>query len=318
MKHQTNFAKYLRLERNASDHTINSYGRDIIQFALFILDDNAQKDENNRLIEPDWSALDINDARAFLSFCAEKELSDTTVARKISSLSSFYKFLIREQVVTKNPFKGISPARKGQKLPRVISVEDVEKLLNAPVSYWKKMALTKHINEEDADFACARDCAILEVVYSGGLRINEALSIELYDVFFDQKIFRVRGKGKKERVCVLGFPAIAALQKYQLKAKARGYDIDKGAIFRNNRGGVLTARSVQRSFKNYLREAGLSLENTPHKLRHSFATHLLDAGADLRVVQEMLGHESLSTTQIYTHVSTERLIKAYNQAHPHA
>lgn len=318
MKNQINFAKYLRLERNASDHTINSYGRDILQFALFILGDNAKKDENDKLIEPDWAKLDINDARAFLSFCAEKELSDTTVARKISSLSSFYKFLIREQVVMKNPFKGISPARKSQKLPRVISVKDVEKLLDAPTFYWKKMALTKNINEDDADFARVRDTAILEVIYSGGLRINEALSIETEDIFLDQKLLRVRGKGKKERVCVLGMPSITALQKYLLRAKSRGCDIERGAIFRNNRGGILTARSVQRSFKNYLREAGLSLENTPHKLRHSFATHLLDAGADLRVVQEMLGHESLSTTQIYTHVSTERLIKAYKQAHPHA
>jgi integrase/recombinase XerC len=180
------------------------------------------------------------------------------------------------------------------------------------------MALTKYVNEGDAAFASARDTAILEMIYSGGLRINEVLSLEYEDLHFDQKIFRVRGKGKKERACVMGAPAVIALQHYLMRAKSRGYEIKNGTLFRNNRGGTLTARSVQRSLKNYLREAGLSLENTPHKLRHSFATHLLDAGADLRIVQEMLGHESLSTTQIYTHVSTERLIKAYKQAHPHA
>ncbi len=310
MESVNDFARYLRLEKDASGHTVDNYTRDIKQF-IFFFHKNCGKD-------PDWKNLTINDARSFLADCSDRGLSKVSVRRKISSMSSFFRFMLREGKVDHNPFKGISPASTGRKLPRVMSVDEVARLLDAPSAYWKKMALTPNVKPSHAVFAAARDVAILEIIYSGGLRISEALSLELDDIDFERQVFRVRGKGKKERICVLGEPAAKALSGYVSAVREAGFECSRGAIFLNSRGGILTARSVQRNLKNYLREAGLSLENTPHKLRHSFATHLLDAGADLRVVQEMLGHESLSTTQIYTHVSTERLLKVYRSAHPHA
>ncbi len=192
------------------------------------------------------------------------------------------------------------------------------RLLAAPSQYWGKMAVSG--SKGDVVFASARDVAILEVLYSGGLRISEAIGLNLADLDFLSGSCVVRGKGKKERICLLGRPAITALRRYLQERERLGLAGARqpGPLFLNQEGARLTPRSVQRQLKLYLREAGLPSSYTPHKLRHSFATHLLDAGADLRSVQELLGHANLSTTQIYTHVSAERLISAYDQAHPRA
>jgi len=309
MDELAHFLNYLEVEKDASIHTIKAYQRDIKQF------EKSYEDLHRK--QPIWKDLGIDDAKDFLAYCQEKELNKTSVRRKISSLSSFYKLMIRDGLVNYNPFNDIKARGGGRKLPLFMSVSEVDRLLNAPKSYWQKMGLTKQIKAESAKLSEKRDTAILEIIYSGGLRISEALALEEKHIDFSRETFVVEGKGKKQRMCVLGGPAIRALESY-LAERNKFKELKTEKLFINQQGGVLTARSVQRSFKNYLQEAKLSKEHTPHKLRHSFATHLLDAGADLRTVQEMLGHVSLSTTQIYTHVTTARLIKAYQKAHPHA
>ncbi len=304
-----NFIKYLRYEKEASKHTVENYYRDVCQF-IKVLNGDLKS-------EPKWQSLTLKDARLFLNYCAEQELSKVTVRRKISSINSFFRFLIREGIVEDNPFKNVSPKGGSRKLPQVMSVDEVGRLLDAPKLFWTRMSTTKGYDANWSTFSMTRDTAVMELIYSGGLRITEALSLDVEHIDLERSVFKVLGKGKKERYCVIGQPAKEALQNYLAERRLHGFE-EKKAIFLNQKGERLTARSVQRNFKNYLLEVSLPLSNTPHKLRHSFATHLLDAGADLRVIQEMLGHENLSTTQIYTHVSTEKLMHTYKIAHPHA
>ncbi len=307
------FARYLQLEREASDHTIDGYRRDIVQFAKLVLDG-----PEDVVLGPD--NLNLFAAREYLMKLHELDLARSSILRKISSLRTFCRFLVREDVLEDNPFTGLQSPKSNRPLPQVFSKEQIATLLAAPEAYWHKEALreTKGGFKGDPAFAAARDNAILEVLYSGGLRISEAVGLNYEDIDFYAGTFRVRGKGNKERLCVLGKPANESIRNY-LKERDRlglGGRRDKGPLFVNLKGGRLSARSVQRFFKQYLREAGLSHDLSPHALRHSFATHLLDAGADLRSVQELLGHENLSTTQIYTHISIERLLAVYEQAHP--
>jgi integrase/recombinase XerC len=307
-----NFLSYLRNERQASEHTINSYRIDIEQFVHLGFECNVDNF--------DWSRADIYSARTYIVTLGEEKLARTSILRKISSLRSFYRFLVREGAVKNNPFVGITSPKKSKMLPKYMSVEEVSRLLDAPEIYWKE-ALSKGIakNEESASFAAARDSAVLEVIYSGGLRISEALGLNFEDIDLSSGIFKVRGKGKKERIEALGTPAVRALKKYyKLRALRSSVFHPRSPVFINRFGNRLSSRSFQRLFKNYLITAELPHDMTPHKLRHSFATHLLDAGADLRSVQELLGHASLSTTQIYTHISTERMKQVYNAAHPKA
>ena len=259
-------------------------------------------------------------ARRYLVALNGLDLARTSTMRKLSSLRSFCKYLVREEVLESNPFTMLDSPRRGRPLPHVLNVDEVKRLLKAPAQYWRNAEATDAKIRGSAEFCTARDTAILEVIYSGGLRISEAIGLEATDIDLHGKSCNVKGKGKKQRRCFLGPPAVEALQDYLAEREKAG-PADKGAggrIFLNQAGGPLTERSVQRYFKEYLGQAGLSSNYTPHALRHSFATHLLDAGADLRMVQEMLGHSSLSTTQIYTHVSTERLVAVYNEAHPRA
>ena len=196
----------------------------------------------------------------------------------------------------------------------------MNKVLNAPSGYFQKVKNIKGSNSAFAAFAAKRDQAILEILYSAGLRISEVIDLHYEDIDFYSRSFKIRGKGKKERYGILGAPAVAAVRDYLSSRDSLGLGKKhaKGPLFVNKLGTPISARSVQRSFKRYLGEAGLPFDLTPHALRHSFATHLLNAGADLRSVQEMLGHSSLSTTQIYTHVSPERLISVYAKTHPRA
>lgn len=240
--------------------------------------------------------------------------------RKISSLRSFARFLTREGIIEGNPFIALHRTKPKQRLPKILSVDEIDRLLAAPKTYWQKHAGKSRMTAAAHEFTTRRDQAILELIYSGGLRISETTGLNNEDIHFISNTFRVRGKGRKERLCVLGPPARDVLDSYYKARQALGLGGRRvrGAVFCNTSGSRFTPRSIQRNIKKYAIEAGLSSDCTPHQLRHSFATHLLDAGADLRSIQEMLGHASLSTTQIYTHVSSKRLIDAYKKAHPRA
>ena len=289
------FLDYLRHERNASPLTVRNYGADLGEFATWFHDKTGR--------ECDWARLEPIHARGFLVHLTERKLERATIHLKMSALRSFYRWLVRLGHVKQNPVVGLALPKLAKKLPQFLTVAQMEALLEAPV---------KTDGEAVAQW---RDKAMLEVLYSAGLRIHELVGLNDEDVDLLGEIVRVRGKGKKERLAAIGAPAVDAVQKYQT---LRGSDSPRSPLFRNLQGDRLTARSVQRLLKKYLIACGLDPSLTPHKLRHSFATHLLDAGADLRSVQELLGHASLSTTQIYTHVTAERLKKVYQQAHPRA
>lgn len=306
------FLHYLRAERNASGHTISNYARDITQFLHHV--QRASMAPGN----PTASAFTLANARSFVREMTQRSLHRSSILRKISSLRSFCRYLVREQILPGNPFTDLTTPRRTISLPKVFTVAEVDKLLRAPSSYWRRIGFVRREERGFPAFFAARDRAILETMYSGGLRISEAIGIDYEDADLVSNTLRVRGKGKKERTAILGAPARLAIRGYLEEREAHGLGgrRDKGSLFVNHRGARLTARSVQRSFKLYLREVGLPFDLTPHALRHSFATHLLDNGADLRSVQEMLGHASLSSTQIYTHISAERLIAVYEKSHP--
>jgi len=306
------FLAYLKNERQASEHTVANYARDAAQFADF-----ASGTKNAAF---DWASADVHHARTFIVHLRENALSKTSILRKISAMRSFYRYLTRENAVSKNPFIGITSPKRGRPLPKYMSVGEVSALLDAPARYWSSIEGEPSVKDKEAArFASIRDAAILEMIYSGGLRISEALNLDIGDVNLRQRVFKVRGKGKKERLAALGPPAVDAIENYlgerALKAASSA---PSQPLFVNKLGTRLSPRSFQRNLKNYLDIAELPRDMTPHKLRHSFATHLLDAGADLRSVQELLGHANLSTTQIYTHISAERLKIVYNKAHPRA
>ncbi len=308
------FLAYLNSERNASGHTLESYRMDIEQFSRLTL--NA--DASEQCVE--WNSVSVHDARSFVVALQGENLSRTSILRKISGLRSFYRYLEREHIVESNPFAGLASPKKQKLLPKYMTVAEVSRLLDSVDAVWRDASAKGIVkSEENAQLSAARDGAILEVIYSGGLRISEALGLNLSSVDLIGGIMKVRGKGKKERLCGLGGPAERALRKYlRIRALWTADARREAPLFINQDGGRLTPRSFQRNFKLYLAAAGLPSDMTPHKLRHSFATHLLDAGADLRSVQELLGHANLSTTQIYTHISAERLKAVYNKAHPRA
>ena len=318
------FLRHLSAEKNASDHTSAAYWQDATQFAQF------------RWGEPpkppfDWDGVTRLDARAFLAALAKAELEPTTIRRKLSALRTFYRFLRREKLVEADPFATLRGPRLRRALPDVLTESQVEQLLAAP-----RAAL----GGEDADTAereavgdaqrrqrlldryfLLRDAAFLELLYGGGLRVSEAAGMRREALNLSKGIALVRGKGRKERLCPFGRPCSHAIQKMYAAERAVWPSLDAGAdapVFLNRFAKRLTTRSMERAMARWIAVAGIEGTFTPHALRHSFATHLLDAGADLRIVQELLGHASLSTTQIYTHVSMARLRKVYDAAHPRA
>jgi integrase/recombinase XerC len=312
--HLKNFLSFLRNEHHASVHTINNYRRDIEQFVrLHPSYDNNQ--ENSVL----WGNINVLDVREYVVKCQDN-CSKRSINRKLSALRSFYRYMIREDLVKHNPFAGISSPKVSKPLPKYMSINEVDRLLDAPALYWHEAiekGLTK--NQENAEFARSRDTAIMELIYSTGARISEALGINLKDLDTLSAAVTFKGKGKKERMCYLGKPAVKILRKYlRIRNNRTSNNRPTAPVFLNRDGGRITSRSFQRFFKRYLITAGLSPDMTPHKLRHSFATHLLDAGADLRSVQELLGHANLSSTQIYTHISAEHMKQIYRKAHPRA
>jgi integrase/recombinase XerC len=242
------------------------------------------------------------DLRAYLAELRRRNYSRATVARKIATLRSFYKYLARQGEVELNPVKVIRTPRQEKRLPKFLTPDDIERLLAAP---------------KGDDPLTLRDRAMLEVLYSTGIRVSELVGMNLEDVDTMGESVRVRGKGKRERLAPLGSFALKALDQY-LAARKAGSVHDAAAVFVNRHGQRLSTRSVRRKLSKYLAIAGLNPSVSPHTLRHSFATHMLERGADLRAVQELLGHRSLSTTQIYTHVAAARLKEVYEAAHPRA
>ncbi len=310
------FLQYLEAERDASRHTRYHYLIDLAQFAL------SRWPDRDKPPYP-WDEVDRYAARQFLVGFQKAGCAPSTSGRKMSSLRSFYRFLVREEHVPVNPFSGLPQPRRSRKLPHILTVKDVERLLSIPSRLWGKQKPSRNTRVQQwKQYVAARDQAIFELLYSTGMRIGELTGIREADIDYVSGVVKVAGKGKKERLCMLGGPASQAIRR-SLELRDR-YAVALGItgkipfVFMNRNGGKLTPRSIERLLKKYLVEAGLPVEYSPHTLRHSFATHMLDAGADLRSVQEMLGHASLSTTQIYTHVSIERLKEVYEQAHPRA
>ena len=283
------FMNYLKIEKNAAAHTVTNYTIDLKSFSAF-------------LGERDITAVDHLVLRRFLAEMRAKNYSKRTIARKLASLRTFFKFLYREGHIKTNPITAILTPKLDKKLPVVLDVAKVARLVQSP--------------PEDA-VSGLRDRAILETLYSAGIRVSELVGLDLDDVDFISGVIKVLGKGSKERMVPIGEPALAAIRRYVEErddAKVR----DRDAVFLNKSGKRLTDRSIRRIIDKYIRACSIQEHISPHSLRHSFATHLLDRGADLRSVQELLGHMNLSTTQIYTHVTMERLKTVYDKAHPRA
>ena len=306
------FRSHLLAEKNASPLTAAGYVQDLAQFAAFRWGVDAKRPF-------DWRRVTAEDARSFLMAFAANGSRPSTTRRKLASVRTFFRYLVREGAVSANPFSGLRGPKLAKSLPKVLSVDEMRRFLSMPLDELKTRAAAGTLSEAD-EYGFLRDAAIFEALYSTGCRISEMTALVWGGVNFDSGGVIVRGKGSKERLCILGKPALDALRRLRAKAAEIWTDGgDDGApIFRSVRGLQESPREVERRMKRYLALAGLPPDVTPHKLRHSFATHMLDAGADLRSVQEMLGHSSLATTQIYTHVSIEHLKEIYATAHPRA
>ncbi|MFA5517340.1 MAG: tyrosine recombinase XerC [Desulfuromonadales bacterium] len=285
------FDRHLNVERNVSEHTRRAYLQDLAQFHSFLTE------------ELKWSGDDLPQRvdklvlRRYLALL-HKRHKKSSIGRKLSALRSFFHFLVREGVVAVNPGELVATPRQEKYLPKVLSVDEAYNLIE---------------RQNGAPLLALRDRAILETLYSCGLRVSELTGLNVGSIDFAQALVRVLGKGRKERIVPIGRKAREALGRYLTE---RGAPADDEPLFLNQRGGRLTARSVERQLKPQLLHAGILKDATPHSLRHSFATHLLNSGADLRAIQELLGHASLSTTQKYTQVSIDQMMKIYDQAHP--
>lgn len=289
------FLAHLRDERDVSPETLRAYATDLRQFAEFLGPDEE--------IVP--AAIDSLILRKYLATLKEKEYSRTTIARRVASLRSFFKFLCRQGHAEKNPTSHLRLTRGNRRLPTFLDESEIQRLLTTP---------------DAATFGGRRDRAILECLYSTGMRVSELVGLNVRDVDLLGEVARVRGKGRKERMAPLGKPAVDAIRDYVLlrpSAVPAATDEDT-PLFLNKGGTRLTARSIRRRLLLYAQQCGIAKHVSPHVLRHTFATHLLDRGADLRSVQELLGHEHITTTQIYTHVTTSRLREVYAKAHPRA
>lgn len=291
------FMNHLRVERGASEHTLKGYKEDLNCLVDYLADENGAC--------PQMQSLTILELREYLSAMHDAGYAKASIARRLASLRSFFRFGQREDWITTNLAKALRNPRKAHKLPHFLSTEEIGQLLSAPPA---------------AGLAGLRDRAILETLYSAGLRVSELVGTNDGDLDFSSGIMRVRGKGRRERLAPIGSYAIRALKAWLAERKLSPKEPAgrEAPVFVNKFGTRITTRSIGRMLEKYLRETGLDRRTTPHTLRHSFATHLLDRGADIRSVQELLGHKSLVTTQIYTHVSTSSLRKAYEKAHPRA
>jgi len=319
------FLDYLTFERRFSEHTAKCYGADLTQYGEFLKGASEDDHQGAELIssshhegEPATAvatqvdvkvdqlllSAQIDSVRSYLGLLNEKQYSKATIARKLATLRSFYKFLVKRNYISSNPVVSIRTPKQEKKLPRFLEYEEVKLLLSTPpVNTWLG----------------ARDRAILETLYSTGIRVSELVALNMDDIDFLGEVVHVRGKGKKERIAPIGSSALQVIQHYMeyrnKRAQSNG-NFDSKVLFVNKHGRRLSTRSVRRKMDKYLKMSGLDPDISPHTLRHSFATHMLNKGADLRSVQELLGHQSLSTTQIYTHLTTTRLKEVYDNAHP--
>ena len=291
------FIEYLSDEKNASPHTCRNYLKDLEQFEAFLKSSGTAPNLQGEMAIEKIDRLVI---RKYLSFLHRKNRK-SSIARKLSTLRSFLKYLVREQVIASNPAQPVSTPKVEKLLPTALTVDEVFRLVESPLK-----------SKESAEGAL-RDRALLELLYSSGIRVSELVGLNRNGVNLDLGIVKVMGKGRKERIVPVGAKAIGALMAY---LEARGTLEDDAPLFVNLRGGRLTTRSVVRVVKKHARETGIFRKISPHSLHHTFATHLLDAGADLREIQEMLGHVSLSTTQRYTHLTVGKLMEVYDKAHP--
>lgn len=288
------FLHALSVERDCSENTVRAYAADLSEFAGYM----ERRDH-------DLKEASVRDVRAFLATLHQRDLARSTIARHVASVRSFYKFLARRGMVDANPMAALRSPRKERKLPVFLTLQEVETLLEQP---------------DRGTWIGRRDAAMFETLYGAGLRVGELTALDHHDVDLSDGMLRVQGKGKKERIVPAGRSAAEAIRQY---LSENGEDApprrDPDAVFVNARdGGRITTRSVSRILRGYVAQADLNPRITPHSLRHSCATHMLANGADLRIIQELLGHENLSTTQVYTHLSHERLKEVYQAAHPRA
>lgn len=319
------FVNYLRFERHFSPYTARCYGADLRQYVEYLVTEfklgsvEGLGDEQGQGVDAGMVANvqdrlrngDAMTVRGFLTWLDTFGYSAATTARKIATLRSFHKWMLKRQIIRSNPMQLIRTPKQSKRLPKSITVEQVETLLSTP---------------DNRSILGARDRAILETLYSTGVRVSELVDLNRGDLDMLGQVMQVRGKGRKERIVPLGSHALAAIRHYltllepDKRYRALRDEVGEANVplFINKNGSRLSSRSVRRKLDKYLTEAGLDPQISPHTLRHSFATHLLDNGADLRSVQELLGHQSLSTTQVYTHLSTHRLRNAYQHAHPRA
>jgi len=319
------FLNYLQFEKRFSEHTSKCYGADLRQFGEFLISASEHTDhdaghdaphehqagaavavatQTRADIDQLLFSAQTDDVRAYMAFLNEKRYSKATVARKLATLRSFYKFLVKRKQLGSNPVIVVRTPKQEKKLPRFLEYDQVKTLLETPpMDNWLG----------------ARDRAIMETLYSTGMRVSELVALNMDDIDFLGEVVHIRGKNKKERIAPIGSSALQVIQHYlefRNKRAQNNTNFDLRILFVNKHGRRLSTRSVRRKMDKYLKMAGLDPSISPHTLRHSFATHMLNNGADLRSVQELLGHQSLSTTQIYTHLTTGRLKEVYQGAHP--
>ncbi|MBM4255293.1 MAG: tyrosine recombinase XerC [Deltaproteobacteria bacterium] len=303
------FATFLRVEKSMSPHTLRNYMSDLAQFFAFVEQPHERAERRQVVV----SQIDHHLIHAYLSLLHRRN-KKSSIARKLSTLKSFFRLLLREGEIERDPTVLISSPKQDQPLPTHLVVDDMFRLLETPA--------------HDTP-AGLRDRAMLEVLYSCGLRVSELIGLNWGDIDGNVEVVRVKGKGNKERIVPIGRKALDALEQYRIQIpelvapKRRNRlpsatSLATSPVFLNTRGSRLTTRSVGRFVNAYARACGIALKTSPHALRHTFATHLLDAGADLRAIQELLGHSSLSTTQKYTHVNLDHLMHVYDKAHPRA
>jgi integrase/recombinase XerC len=290
-RHIFDFLRYLKQEKNVSPHTERGYLSDLDQFFDFL--GNAE-----------LAAIDHQFLRQFVAHLMKLDIRKSSIARKLSTLRTFFKYLNRQGVLMANPARLVATPRREKRLPVVLTADDAQRLMEAPQE--------KKNGDPGVE---VRDRAVLETLYSTGIRASELIGMNLEDIDRNDRLIRIRGKGRKERVVPIGHKALDAINAYVASKPAAA---QSSAAFSGPSGKRLTARTVQRILENYRKKLGLQQKASPHTLRHSFATHLLESGADLRAIQELLGHASLSTTQRYTHLNLDSLMDVYDKAHPKA
>jgi integrase/recombinase XerC len=326
------FLEYLRTVRNASPHTIINYGNDLEQFLIYLTPPGSPSLETEKITH--------HMIREFVGHLHEQGLEKSSIARKLAALRSFFKYCLREGIMKENPARLVPTPKLPKRIPAVLSAEEMTGFLDeldggknseSPPRKKKKQAQVRkgivmpRIRKVEETLLLGRDRAILELLYAAGLRVSELTGLNLVDMDEKDQVLRVRGKGNRERIVPYGGKASEALNRYWSvrtelirECESRGSRAQLEAVFLNYRGRRLTQRSVGRLLKKYAKLVNVNWDLHPHSMRHAFATHLLADGADLRAIQELLGHQSLSTTQKYTHASIRQLMEIYDKAHPHA